>query len=100
MKIVAAIKMRFVIWVWNHTPHCDEMSRLASRSLDGTLPRKLRLKMRVHFFICVWCQRYGQQLRMMHQRAHGLDETRTTSQTLSGDAKERMKLRLRKSSDA
>ena len=30
MKIVASIKQRWAVWVWQHTPHCTDMARLTS----------------------------------------------------------------------
>jgi len=52
MKLFAALKTRFVVWVWNHTPTCAEMSRLTSRALEQPLTLRMRLKMRLHFVIC------------------------------------------------
>ena len=49
MKLFASLKTHFVVWVWNHTPRCAEMSRLTSRSLEQPLAVKTRLKMRLHW---------------------------------------------------
>lgn len=74
MKLFQSIRRRWVIWVWQHTPSCVEMSRLASQQLERPLPLKLRLKMRVHFLICVWCKRYFKQLNFLRQASPCLDE--------------------------
>ena len=66
MKIIATIKERWVVWVWQHTPHCTEILRLASQSLEQPLSLRTRLKMRLHFLICVWCERYDKQLKFLH----------------------------------
>jgi hypothetical protein len=73
MKIIQSLKKRAIVWVWEHTPNCAEMSRLASRSLEQPLPWSLRLKQRLHFLICAWCQRYARQLNFLHQAAHQAD---------------------------
>ncbi len=57
MKIFATLKTRWMVWVWNHTPTCAEMSRLASLSLDQPPCLKVRIRMRLHCLICVWCGR-------------------------------------------
>jgi hypothetical protein len=33
-----SLKKRFVVWIWNHTPNCAQMSRLASQSFEEPLP--------------------------------------------------------------
>ncbi|MDB6066419.1 MAG: hypothetical protein JWR26_2627 [Pedosphaera sp.] len=97
MKIFDSIKKWGVLWVWNHAPHCNEMSRLASQSLDHPLPLKIRLKMRLHFLICIWCKRYSKQLRVLHHTARRVKEnlTQVTRPGLSEEAKARMKARLK-----
>ena len=74
MKLLQLLKTRWVVWVWNHTPNCAEMSRLASQSLDRDLPLSLRFKMRLHYVICSWCKRYSEQLRFLRQAAPRLEE--------------------------
>ena len=69
MNLPESIKTRFVVWVWNHTPNCAEMSRLTSRSLEQHHSLMLRLKMRLHWLICAWCRRYDRQLRFLHATA-------------------------------
>ena len=96
MKLFAALKLRWVVWVWNHTPTCVEMARLASESLDHPLSWKTRLKMRLHWLICVWCRRYFKQIHLMHEHAPNLTEQLESLPTarLSPDAKLRLKTRL------
>ena len=69
MKFIESLKMRWVVWVWNHTPNCAEMSRLASRSLEQPLPLGIRIKIWLHHLICVWCKRYVQHLKFLHDAA-------------------------------
>jgi hypothetical protein len=69
MKLFASLETRFVVWVWNHTPSCAEMSRLTSRSLEQPLTLKMRMKMRLHFVICAWCRRYFEQINFLHYNA-------------------------------
>lgn len=69
MKLIASLKNHFVVWLWNHTPSCAEMSRLTSRALEKPLTIKARLKMRLHFVICAWCRRYFEQINLLHHAA-------------------------------
>jgi hypothetical protein len=74
MKALESFKLRWITWVWKHTPDCAEMARLSSRRLDAPLPLAMRLRMRLHFLICVWCHRYLKQLELLHEHAHGAHE--------------------------
>jgi hypothetical protein len=96
MKLVEAVKTRWIVWVWNHTPNCAEMSRLASVSFEQPVSVKVRLKMRLHYLICVWCQRYSKHLKFLHRAAPQLQDQldSVTSGNLSDEAKQRMKKRL------
>ena len=101
MKLLEALKMRWIVWVWNHTPNCAEMSRLASLSLDQPPSLTVRLKMRLHYLICVWCERYQKHLTFLHRAAPQLpDKMETASpRTLSVEAKQRMVQRLHAAHD-
>lgn len=97
MKRIAALKLAVITWVWKRTPNCAEMSRLASAALEEPLPWRLRLKVRLHFFICVWCRRYARHLQWLHTHAHQADESVTQSvrHSLPQEAKSRIVRRLR-----
>ena len=74
MKAFEPLKQRCGAWIWSLTPNCADMSRLASQSLEKALPLGLRLKMRLHFLVCVWCNRYFKQLKFLHQAAPHLEQ--------------------------
>jgi hypothetical protein len=97
MKLLQSLKLRWVVWVWNHTPNCAEMSRLASLSFEQPPSLALRLKMRLHHLICVWCQRYKRQLKFLHRAApHTHDDLDMLSaRGLSQEARQRLVQRLR-----
>ena len=93
MNLLKGIKRRFVVWVWNHTPNCADMSRLTSRSLDEPLSLKLRLKMRLHHSICAWCRRYFEQLHFLHKAAPrlGVMTAELPGRGLSEEARQRIR---------
>lgn len=82
------------------TPACNEMTRLLSESMDHSLPLVTRIKMRLHFLICKWCERYKNQLlfvrnavRRHPEKLEGHDTSPPAG--LSSEAKERLKEALR-----
>jgi hypothetical protein len=96
MKLLEALKTRWIVWVWNRTPTCAEMSRLASLSLDRPPSLKVRFKMWLHYLICIWCERYYKHLKFLHRAApHFAEQLETDSNPgLSMEAKQRIKSHL------
>ena len=97
MKIVPSLKERGAVWVWHHTPHCTEITRLASQSFEQPLSFRTRLKMRLHFLICVWCKRYNQQLKFLHHAGSHADhqDKALPGRVLSPEARHRIVQRLK-----
>jgi len=69
-----------VKFIGKHTPKCREMVRILSQSMDEPMPLVMRIKKRLHFLICCWCQRYEEQLRYMRQTAPSLLNMRKSPQ--------------------
>ena len=101
MKWKKVIQDSFVSGMWKITPNCAEMSRLSSQSLDQPLGLMTRIRMRLHYVICVWCRRYSKQVRFVHKAAPELDAkaVQHSKVGLSDEAKKRLKAAL-KASDA
>ena len=101
MKIFGRIRTLWEQWVWDHTPHCRELCQLASQSLETPLPLRTRLRIRLHFLICVYCARYYRHLRMLRERSrasHGRAEN-SSLPGLSPAARRRIKVRLLRESE-
>lgn len=79
------------------SPDCREASRLQSEALDHSLSRGQRFGLRLHLLLCKWCRRYGNQIRFLRQAAHLHPDkvNNSTPQSLSPDARERLKELLR-----
>ncbi len=82
------------------TPTCREMTRLLSEGMDRSLPLMTRVKIRLHFLICKWCERYKHQLLVVRnairrhpEKLEGNDSS--MSADLSSVTKERLKEALR-----
>jgi len=87
---------QLVIFIGKHTPKCREMVRILSRSMDEPMPLTMRIKKRLHFLICCWCQRYERQLRYIHKTAGRFPEhaDEASDVPFPPDAKERIRQRL------
>ena len=89
-------------WLIRITPSCQDMTRLLSESMDRPLPPGIRIKMRLHFLICKWCERYKNQLVFLRQALRRKPdevegEAAASSTALSPEAKDRLKQILRRS---
>ncbi len=69
MKVTARIKQLGILLIWKLTPPCREITRLASRRLDNPLPWRVRIQMRLHYWICEFCCFCEKQLEEIHQLA-------------------------------
>jgi hypothetical protein len=58
-----------VKFIGRHTPKCREMVRILSQSMDEPIPLMMRIRKRIHFLICCWCQRYEEQLHYIRETA-------------------------------
>ena len=85
-----------VKFIGKHTPKCREMVRILSKSMDEPMPLMMRIKKRIHFLICCWCQRYEEQLRYIRDTASRFPEhaDEASGATFPSEAKERIKQKL------
>jgi hypothetical protein len=90
------LQTKLVIFIGKHTPKCPEMVRILSQSMDEPMPLMMRIKKRIHFLICCWCQRYEEQLHYIRDTARQFPEhaDKVPGLPLSEEAKERMKQKL------
>ena len=65
-----AAKQAMIGWVAGILPPCAEVARLASESMERDLSFGERAKVRFHYLLCVWCQRYAQQLKFLREAMH------------------------------
>ena len=88
---------KLVIFIGKHTPKCREMVRILSKSMDEPMPLTMRIKKRIHFLICCWCQRYEEQLRYMRDTSRRFPEhaDQASNVPVSDEAKARWKQALR-----
>lgn len=83
------------MFVATHTPKCHDITRLISESMDHPLPLRTRISMRLHYLICVWCQRYRDQLALLRKALRaGPSQEPEREHALSPDARTRLKVAL------
>ncbi len=85
-----------VIFIGKHTPKCREMVRILSQSMDEPLSFSMRVKKRLHYLICCWCQRYEEHLRYLRKTAAAFPDhaEQSSDASLSTASKERLKRSL------
>jgi len=90
------LQTKLVIFIGKHTPKCREMVRILSQSMDEPMPLMMRIKKRIHFLICCWCQRYEDQLRYIHETARGFPEhaDEASNAIFPPETRERIKQKL------
>ena len=90
------LQTKLVIFIGKHTPKCREMVRILSQSMDEPMPLMMRIKKRIHFLICCWCQRYEEQLRYIRRTASRFREhaDKASDASLPLKAKERIKAKI------
>ena len=91
------LSKRIVLVICAITPKCPEVVRLLSLGMDQPLPLSTRIKLRVHYLMCSFCGRYAKQLEDIRKFTSAFPEhvDEASSAKLSGDAKSRLKEKLR-----
>jgi hypothetical protein len=59
--------------------------------MERKLTLRERINLKLHLWICAWCQWYLEHLHLIHDLAHTHDPGLTDGPTLSPEARERIK---------
>ncbi len=86
-------------WLTHLFLTCQEMSGLLSDMMDHRLPWHIRLRIRVHLWMCELCNGYQHQLTLLrslvrHKRVVPSEQESALQPELSVEAKERMRRAL------
>lgn len=87
------LQLRLVLLITRFTPRCPEVVRLLSLGMEQPLPLMTRLKLRVHYLMCSFCERYAKQLQYMREVAHEFPEKvgDVSEEKMPDDVKQRMR---------
>jgi len=91
------LQLQIVLLICRVTPTCPEVIRILSQGMDTELSLITRLRLRVHYLMCSFCERYAKQLQYMRTVAREFPDKigEVSNVTLPPDAKERIKSTLR-----
>jgi hypothetical protein len=87
------LQLQIVLLICRFTPSCPEVVRIISMGMDRELPLSTRIKLRIHYLMCSFCERYEKQLKYMREVARVFPEKigEVSGAKLPSDFKERMR---------
>ncbi|MEP6685783.1 MAG: hypothetical protein ABJB22_03320 [Verrucomicrobiota bacterium] len=90
-------QLQIVLMICRFTPTCPEVTRILSLGMDNDLSLIMRIKLRIHYLMCSFCQRYMKQLKYIRAVSREFPEKigEVSGPTLSDAAREQMKAALR-----
>ena len=77
-------------------PSCKELAPLISQSLERPLSLRERAVLKIHLFVCAWCDWYLRQLHLLRNTLRAAPDTgdMPSAPTLSTEARARLKRTL------
>jgi len=97
LKLYDKLKHAVRYWLLRTLPACQQTVETISQSMERPLSTAETIKLKLHLWICVWCQWYLEQLKLIRDtsRAQGAAAPeQMTEATLSNEARERIRRRL------
>lgn len=101
MSLKAYDKLKHAIryWLLRKLPTCQQTVEKISQSMERKLTLRERIDLKLHLWICAWCQWYLEHLQIIRDaaRAKGAESPNLNSVSgpaLSSEARERIKRKL------
>jgi hypothetical protein len=100
MALKAYDKLKHAIryWLLRTLPTCQMTVEKISQSMERKLTLRERIDLKLHLWICAWCQWYLEHLQLIRDtaRAKGVEspDLGSTSPSLSAEARERIRRNL------
>ena len=97
VKLYDKLKHAVRFWLLRTLPTCQQTVETISESMERPLTFSEKFKLKLHLWICVWCQWYMEHLQVIRDasRAQGGEAAdQITGATLSNEARERIRRRL------
>src|SRR5438094_6501017 len=91
------LQLQIVLLICRFTPTCPEVVRILSLGMDKQLSLMMRMKLRIHYLMCSFCERYMKQLKYIRQVSREFPDKigEISGATLPAEAKQRLKEALR-----
>src|SRR5262245_638643 len=96
-RLYDKMKRTLRIWLARKLPDCQETVEKISQSMERSLTVPESIKLKLHLWICVFCQRYRQQLQLIRDAARAKANEASDlveGVTLSHEARERVRRSL------
>jgi len=86
-------------WLLRRLPACKQTVELISQSMERPLTLRERVLLKLHLWVCMWCQWYLEHLHIMRgalrvQETENDDLDVSTTTRLSDEARERIRRSL------
>jgi len=87
------LQLQIVLLICRFTPSCPEVVQIISQGMDRPRPLSTRIKLRIHYLMCSFCERYEKQLKQMREAVREFPEKigEISDAKLPADFKERMR---------
>jgi hypothetical protein len=72
------------------TPRCHHMTRLISQEREHPVDPLTGLRMKLHYKVCVWCERYRDQIALISELSKKFSESVPPCHDMGEDAKLRI----------
>jgi hypothetical protein len=98
VKAYEKLKHSIRYWLLRKLPTCQQTVEKISESMDRELTLRERINLKLHIWICAWCQWYLEHLEIIREtaRAKGAEspDLESVRPTLSAEARERIRRKL------
>jgi len=96
LKVYDKLKHSIRYYLLRTLPTCQQTVEQISQSMERSLSIRERIRVKLHLWICVWCQWYFEHLHVIRETARAkADEPNLSSgRSLSSEARERIRRRL------
>ena len=95
LKVYDKLKHSIRYYLLRTLPTCQQTVERISQSMERSLSIRERIKLKLHLWICVWCQWYFEHLHIIRETARAkAEEPVELVSGLSSEARERIRRRL------
>ena len=96
-KLSDKLKHAIRYWLLRTLPTCQQTVEKISQSMERSLSLRERIDLKLHLWICVWCQWYFEHLHIIRKTARAKAEEPPeliSGAGLSDEARDRIRRRL------
>lgn len=94
LKAYDKLKHSIRYFLLRRLPPCQQIVEQISDSMERRLSVRQNINLKLHLWICAWCQWYLEHLHLIRDAARANDRDLTSGPSLSAEARERIKRTL------